>query len=279
MKLRSLLRFVGLGGGVERYGYEVETTRIDGAEVRFARWKHPRETPKALTPALVEGYRAVVREGDFCIDVGAHTGDTSVPMALAAGRSGCVLALEPNPYIYHVLEKNARANAGVMNLRTLMAAAGPSEGFMRFEYSDAGFCNGGRHEGISAWKHGHAFKLDVFAVDLERELRTDYAELLPRLRFIKTDAEGYDLYVLRALEGVLREFRPVIKAEVFKRTSLDYRKELLAYLRSLGYVVRRIVAEPLVPGAELTEATLDPGAHYDVLATPADASAAARPRG
>ncbi len=69
-------------------------------------------------------------------------------MALAVGRSGCVLALEPNPFVYHVLEKNARANRSAANIIPMMAAATEKEGFMQFAYSDSGFCNGGRHEDI-----------------------------------------------------------------------------------------------------------------------------------
>ena len=34
--------------------------------------------------------------------IGAHIGDTTLPIALAAGKKGFVLALEPNPYVFHV---------------------------------------------------------------------------------------------------------------------------------------------------------------------------------
>ena len=83
---------------------------------------------------MVDAYREILKEGDFCIDIGAQTGDTTLPMAVAAGVEGCALALEPNPYVYHVLEKNARANNHVANIKTMMAAAGTYEGFMKFEY-------------------------------------------------------------------------------------------------------------------------------------------------
>ena len=97
------------------------------------------------------------REGNFCIDIGAHTGNSTFPMALAGGNSGCALVLESNPFVYHVLEKNARANTHITNIKTMMAAANADEGFLKFEYSDSGFCNGGRHANISAFKHGHPF--------------------------------------------------------------------------------------------------------------------------
>ena len=84
-----------------------------------------------------------------------------------------------------------------------MAAAAPTEGFMEFEYSDAGFCNGGRHKGIPAIKHGHPFKLEVFCVNLENELREHFSDMLTQLKFIKVDTEGYDLYVLESMVETL----------------------------------------------------------------------------
>jgi FkbM family methyltransferase len=39
------------------------------------------------------------------IDIGTYTGDTTVPMALAVGKGGIVLGLEPNQYVYKILEK------------------------------------------------------------------------------------------------------------------------------------------------------------------------------
>ncbi len=190
-------------------------------------------------------------------------------MALASGVTGCVLALEPNPFVYHVLEKNARANTHVANIRTMMAAAGPGEGFTEFEYSDSGFCNGGRHERIPATKHGHPFKLKVFCVNLQKELREHYSEWLPRLRYIKVDAEGYDLYILEAMREIIQEYQPIITAEVYKRTDMAYRKKLLSFFRHLGYSVHQIVEEPTGTGPQITEKKLhELRRTYNILCRP-----------
>lgn len=165
-------------------------------------------------------------------------------------------------------KKNARANTHVANIDTMLAAASDEDSFIEFEYSDAGFCNGGRHEGISVLKHGHPFKQEVFCVNLAKELHEDYAEYLPRLRFIKVDTEGYDLYVLKAIENIVGEYRPVIKAEIYKKTDKQYRVQLLEFFNNHGYVVRKINSEPLAMGVELTRENLDVGKHYDVLALP-----------
>ena len=140
MKVKNLFQLMGIKGKPKHYPYEmVDFDLGDGKVVHYAQWLHPRESKKSVEKKVVDAYSELLDEGDFCIDIGAHSGDSTLPMALAVGTSGCVLALEPNPYVYHVLEKNARANTHVANIKTLMAAAATEEGFMEFEYSDSGF--------------------------------------------------------------------------------------------------------------------------------------------
>ena len=270
MKIKNMFQFLGFRGKSRHYTYEVHDVDLGEATVHFARWSHPHrdEAKKTVTMQMVDAYREILKEGDFCIDIGAHTGDSTLPMAVAAGVSGCTLALEPNPFVYHVLEKNARANSHVANIRTVMAAATTSEGFMQFEYADASFCNGGRHENIPAVKHGHPFMLEVFCIDLGRELHEDYPELLSQLKFIKVDAEGYDLYVLQSVHDIIDTYRPIVKAEVFKRTDTQYRKDMLSFFKELGYLVYKIIDEPIGAGPVLTEDNLNEWRHYDILCEP-----------
>lgn len=269
MKLTSLIHLMGFNVKPKHFPYEVVEYDIDEVgRVRYAQWKHPAESIKVMSTELVDRYREYIKEGDFCIDVGAHTGDTSLPMALAAGESGCLLALEPNPFVYPALEKMARANSRLANIKTIMAAAGLAEGFMEFEYSDSGFCNGGRHENIPLLKHGHFCRQTVYAVNLEDELRSDFAEYLPRLRFVKVDAEGFDLYVLRSIEGVIREYGPVIKAEVFDKADRQYRGEMLELFEGLDYTAYWIETEPFGKGDRLNRENLDVTCHRDILALP-----------
>lgn len=266
MKLKNMLQLIGFKRKAKHYLYEIVDYDIgNGIVVHYAQWKHPRESIKVMSDDLIDGYSKYISEGDFCIDIGAHSGDTTLPMAAAAGKSGCVLAIEPNPYVYHVLEKNARANTHVCNIKTMLAAATERECFIEFEYSDSGFCNGGRHENISPIRHGHAYTLEVFGVNLENELRSDFADYLPQLKFIKVDAEGYDLYVLKSIKNILIDYSPVVKAEVFKKTSTEYRIELLSLFIDLGYIVYKIEHEPLEIGEVLTKENLEIDKHFDIL--------------
>ena len=112
-----------------------------------------------------------------------------------------------------------------------MAAASHKEEFKNFEYSDNGYCNGGDHKNISNLKHGHHYKLNVFCIDLAKELEEDFSEDLPKLKMIKIDTEGYDYYVLQTISNIINKYQPIIKAEIYKKTDLTYRKKCFNILK------------------------------------------------
>ncbi len=269
MKLKETLYLLGLKPRPKMYGTEVHTfTLPHEGEVRYAQWLHPRETPKRPDQAAIDELRGFLRPGDVAIDIGAHTGDSTLPIAFAVGPTGLVLALEPNRYVFPVLARNAELNPGRTRILPLMIAAAPEDGPVEFEYSDAGFCNGGRHEGISKWRHGHAFRLTVEGRNLERLLRREHPEAIPRLRYIKVDAEGYDHAVVVSLEGLIRETRPYLKVEVYKHTSPGQRTDFLRYLERLGYELRRTQGEARLLGEPITATDATRWSHFDIFALP-----------
>src|SRR5688572_22012765 len=83
------------------YGHEVKTFDLtEDGEVQLAQWLHPKERLKTIRQENITLLRRYIREGDLVIDIGAHSGDTTIPLALAAGPTGTTLALEPNPYVF-----------------------------------------------------------------------------------------------------------------------------------------------------------------------------------
>ncbi len=268
MNPRELLYALGLRPGPRTYGIELRSFDLPReGRVEYAQWTHPRETPKAITQDSIDALRTFLAPGDVAIDIGAHTGDTSIPMALVTGAAGCVVALEPNRYVFPVLERNAALNRGRTRILPLMFAATPQDGEFEFEYSDPGFCNGGRHEGISRWRHAHAFKLAVQGRNLHAYLRSHLPELLPRLKYIKVDTEGYDLAVLTSLASLIEERRPCIRAEVFRHLTEAQRVALLRFLTGLGYTVRKIESESDYRGPVVASGDVMKWRHFDVFCT------------
>jgi FkbM family methyltransferase len=274
MKGREIFYLLGFRPAPRTYGSEVIVFDLprDG-RIEYARWLHPRETAKTFSQESVGQLRRFLSPGDVAIDIGAHTGDSAIPMALAVGKSGAVLALEPNPYVFPVLKKNSELNRNAMTIIPLPFAATAEDGEYEFEYGDAGFCNGGLHENVSRWKHGLAFKLKVTGKNLAKYLAAEHPDLLPRIRYIKVDAEGYDLAVLMSLSGILEGYHPFLRAEVFKWTKRPQRERLLRFLLAAGYQAWRVESEANYRGEALTPERLMDWAHYDLFAAPAGPAA------
>jgi FkbM family methyltransferase len=258
------------------YGHEVNCFALEreGA-IEYARWLHPFEKPKTITQADVDGWRAFLRDGDVAIDVGAHTGDTTVPMALACGPSGLVVAVEPNPHVFRVLDVNARLNPGrAAGVLALNFAATEDDGEFEFHYWDAAFGNGGYLSRLHNQRHGHRYPLRVIGRNLERELRARIADRLAMLKLIKTDAEGYDAAVLHSMRTLIDERRPVLVCEVHKKLDAGERLHLHDELARPGYRLYRYVAGAQPIGERIGGEDFNRWPHFDVVAIPDDRAAA-----
>jgi FkbM family methyltransferase len=250
------------------WGCEVRDFPFDNGVVQFAQWRHPRVSVQAIRQDEIDGLRRFLRPGDFAIDVGAHTGDTTVPMALATGASGCVLALEPNLYVFEVLQQNAMLNADSTRIIPECLAATAEDGAFVFHYGDASYCNGGLGRGWLRNPLRRRFPLPVIGRNLLRILHDQYAAWLPKLAYIKVDAEGHDYAILQSILPVLRQRQPVIRAEVFGRLPASERHALFDLLTTTGYEVFRYEAGANPQGASLSREQMTAEKHFDILALP-----------
>ena len=236
--------------------------------VQYAYWLHPNITPHVFHQDEVDGLRTFLRPGQFAIDIGAQGGDTTVPMALAAGPTGCVLALEPNPNVFEVLEVNAALNRAKTNIQPRCFAATETDGQFVFHYCDASFCNGG-FRSQQRWKFfRRKHPLTIAGRNLLAVLRDDFAEWLPKLAYVKVDAEGYDRAILESIMPVLRETRPVIRTEVYRKLMNGERRALFDLLVDNGYEPYRFQGGSAPQGQRMTRQTMTDEKHFDLLAIP-----------
>jgi FkbM family methyltransferase len=251
------------------YGHEVRDFPLAReGRIEFAQWLHPYDRPTVLTQSTVDAVRRFVRPGDLAIDVGAHTGDTTVPMALAAGPTGCVLAIEPNPHVFKVLAQNALLNRDKTHIVPRCFAATERAGKFVFHYSDASFCNGGFKSQQRSWFYRRKFPLAVEGRNLLEVLRTEFAEWLPKLTYLKIDAEGYDRAILASILPILRERRPVVRTEVFRKLVADERHALYDLLADAGYCLHRYEDAGDPQGKRLNRGDMTREKHFDILALP-----------
>ncbi len=269
MKLKELPYFFGLQPGPKTYGYKMKRFDLpNDGPVEYAQWMHPSETEKEIAQPSVDALRKFLSQGDVAIDIGAHTGDSTIPIGLAVGKQGCVLALEPNRYVFPVLQKNAELNPEKTNIIPLPIAATREDAEMEFRYSDAGYCNGGRFEGMSKWLHGHAFKLKVQGRNLQAFLQANHPALIPRIRYIKTDTEGYECVVLESLAQLIAQSKPYLKVEVYRKLDDAQRRGLFHTIAQMGYAVRRVASDSDYFGEVLGEQDMSKWRHFDVFCVP-----------
>jgi FkbM family methyltransferase len=189
-------------------------------------------------------------------------------MALACGPSGLVVALEPNPYVFKVLEANARLNQSRARIEPCNFAATESDGVFVFHYWDASFGNGGYLSRLHNQRHGHRYPLRVSGKNLERYLRERHADRLDRLVLVKVDAEGYDRQILESVRGLLDETRPVVVCEVHKKLDDGERRGLYEAIARDRYTIHRYRPGARPVGEPVGAADLRRWDHFDLIAVP-----------
>jgi FkbM family methyltransferase len=148
------------------------------------------------------------------LDIGAHIGDTSAGMATLADK---VISFDPNP------ENVGKALMALADINPKIDAwsVGVSDknGTIQFEYG--GLCNGG----IAGFGGGGA-KHILPVVALQPFLMDKYgADIMKQITFIKTDLEGFDATLIRALvpmiTDICRTKCPIIQVEWWVHPALD----------------------------------------------------------
>jgi FkbM family methyltransferase len=270
VKAKELFYLFGLKPEIKTFGFEIRSFELQKeGRVEYAQWLHPREHKLQITQEMVDELRKFLSPGEVAIDIGAHSGDSTLPIALAVGKGGCVLALEPNKYVFPVLEKNSELNADKTNVLPLMFAATPKDAEFEFQYSDSGYCNGGRFEGLSRWRHAHAFKLAVQGKNLQSFLRAAHPQLISRIRYIKIDAEGQDYAILNTLSDLITRAKPFLRVEMFKKLNAEQRCMLYQFVAGRGYKVYKIASEANYLGELVRESDLGKWRHFDAFCVPA----------
>src|SRR5579885_280227 len=162
-------------------------------------------------PALTAVIRHAVREGETCIDVGAHKGYVSFVLAETVGKAGVVLSFEPDPRAFEALRENLERNA-YHQIKLFPVALGDSEGFISLTLS--------KTLGWSSQHPGELAAPDALQTIAVRCMRFDaeaaFQSLLSNrhLSFLKMDAEGAEPAIWRGMSGTIQAHRPLISLEV-----------------------------------------------------------------
>lgn len=164
----------------------------------------------------------MIKPGDWVVDVGAYIGGHTAAYLRAVGPEGRVYAIEPNPHAFACLKHNCPT----AHLKELALGSQVGVGYMQFNAENPG----------ASWlMEGDPTAAGRQAVHISR---LDLLEL-PRLDFLKIDAEGWEPDIIRGGISTICSKLPRIMMEV-NRHCLKQRgwtaKQLFEFMAEIGYL-------------------------------------------
>jgi FkbM family methyltransferase len=182
----------------------------------------------------------LLRDGDSFLDCGAHVGLYSILAGYAAGETGRIVSMEPNPQTARLLRANL-SRQGLGRARVLEAAGWSIPGRLDFSPEQAGRA-AYSHVAGSPSKHTVTVSATTLT-EVAKEFQGRPCTLA------KIDTEGAEIEVLRgASEAVSAGGYPLLMVE-FNEHNLralgETTENLFSLLASLGYQMHRFNPETL----------------------------------
>ena len=164
-----------------------------------------------------------VSEGDKVADIGAHIGSATLIIRKAVGQEGEVLAYEPNPVNFDMLDETVDKN-DLNNVEAFQHALSDSEGEITLKHNDW-------NTGASSI-HGSERVSELFEV----EERKASEELEEDMDWAKIDIEGAEYEVITDLEGSLDSFKGLFLEFHPSRLSENEIEDLFRILDGAGTI-------------------------------------------
>jgi FkbM family methyltransferase len=189
-----------------------------------------------------EKFSEVIPEGSVVLDIGAHVGGFSMMFASCVGKEGKVISFEPNPKTFESLKFKADNNPS-LNIIPYNYACTKENGKFTFHYTDPRYgtsMNGGFFDSLKEKdliKQTHFHPVEVEGVNVLELLNEKHSDLLDKIKFIKTDTEGFDREVLRTLAPLIKKNRPVLMAEAFEGLSKEEVLDFWNVIKSFDYEI------------------------------------------
>ena len=182
-------------------------------------WVSPDSALQFLKPKYSEGLRgalaqasSLVRDAEFVWDIGANVGVFAFAVAGLVGKHGRVLAVEPDPWLFGLLQRSRAANRrrdDLAAVELLCTAVSDRPGVARFQIAARGRASNALAGFGNSEMGGVREELLVPTVTLDQLLETTFPPDL-----VKIDVEGAELLVLQGARRLLAEARPRLLIEV-----------------------------------------------------------------
>ena len=179
-------------------------------------YKKTGNNPTALRKSVILGsyelgtteiMKALIREGDYVIDIGAHEGYMSLVMSSIVGDDGKVFSFEPNHENLEYFKRNVKIK-NIKNIQISEKAIGKESRKMPFYYQND---RGAWGSLMRFSDSGEDLKENIIQVDtLDNLFKINKHEI----SFIKVDTEGNEFDVFMGGGQIIRRDKPHICFEV-----------------------------------------------------------------
>lgn len=196
--------------------------------------------------------KKLIKKDDICIDVGAHIGYYTLLMSKLCKR---VYAFEPEYNNNKLLHKNLKLNK-VQNVTTYTTAAGEHTGMTQLHICDT---NTGMHRVYPSKWCNKAIPVRILKID-------EYVKIA---NFIKIDAEGSELGVLKGMKRLIERCYPKILMEFHPPSILESGtdpRDVYNFLAERDYLISLLPdVDNCLQYEDLMEATTDDDGGKNVL--------------
>jgi FkbM family methyltransferase len=160
-------------------------------------------TAGCYEPDTVAVLRQHIKPGNVVLDIGANEGVMSAYAASLVGRTGCVVAVEPQSRLLDVLEINLALNS-TGSYQVVHGAVSDHDGPVTVSLSAEG------NTGASSIVHKYRWSRKTESVPAYTIEKLAKACNLTSIDFVKIDVEGYEPEVLKSLLGSSRKIGKVL---------------------------------------------------------------------
>ena len=174
--------------------------------------------------ATHERYIEFLRKGDIIIEVGAATGEYTIPAAKTIGAHGQIHAFEIEPAAYLCLKKNLALN-NIENVKPLKkAVSDKSNKSLSLSFTKGGLSGGSFHYDLPD-------KIKVRTISCD-----DYAQAsgLETVDVLKVTVNGHEPEVVKGAKKLLKNMRLV----TFQSAR---HQEVISYLSKKGFILKNSV--------------------------------------
>ncbi len=190
----KIVNFFTFGKGLKKtyHGYGV---RLPTRYINYFPAGYEKENFDFLT--------ASVNPGDTVLDVGAHIGLFAVIASKLTGAGGKVIAFEPAPATFSLLEQTVRINKAENTIVTIQKAVGKEPGKTTFFISDSVADNSNSLVSYLGDRPLNGIDIDITSIDTIVSERKS-----GKIAFIKIDVEGAEYDTIRGAAHTFKTLRP-----------------------------------------------------------------------